>query len=477
MKQLELSQALKQRLTVTPQLILANTLLRLPSVELEQAIRRELDDNPALELVEVQRCPRCQRRLSDCRCAPANRAVPYSPGYGKGYDGGYSADRSLPTGHVIDGEEIAATSLVSSGPTIAEHLLEQARLHLPAEDLLITTHLTDHLNERGFLCCDLDEMALDLGVDRSRVEHVLSILQTLDPVGIAARDPRESMLIQLKYLRGQGIEHPLAHQLVSEHWETLAKQSFAETAREAGTTEGGVREALQFIKGNLNPFPAQAYWDGLHHSPQEQPLPIRPDIIITRRDSSPEGGYEIEIPEQQAYPLRISATYADGLGRLGASAADRERWESFFHQARLFIRSIEQRWETLRRIARHLVEVQGPFLDHGEKRLRPLTRAQLADSIGVHESTVSRAVADKYAQLPNRRIVPLARFFDSSAPIKEIIKDLIATESKPLSDREIAERLALLGHPISRRTVAKYRNALRILPSPLRRRSRLSGME
>jgi RNA polymerase sigma-54 factor len=138
----------------------------------------------------------------------------------------------------------------------------------------------------------------------------------------------------------------------------------------------------------------------------------------------------------------------------------------------LFVRSIEQRWQTLYELMRCLVAYQRDFVAHGEKHLRPLTRARVAKMMDVHESTVCRAVAGKYALLPSCRVVPLAKFFDSAAPIKQMIEDLVDRETQPLSDRAIAERLRGQGHNVARRTVAKYRNALEILPSSLRGRSK-----
>ena len=456
--------ALEQRPAVTPQLIVANTLLRLSSTELEQAIAQELAENPVLELVEVPQCPRCGRPMADGDCPVCDR-----PAIRQEMLADWEDD--LPSWERDDaGEGDDGVSRLVSDTTLTEHLLRQARLVLPPEDLPIATFLAENLDDHGFLDCDLEEAAELLGVDRARVERVLSVLQGLDPVGIAARDVRECLLIQLEHLRQEGIAQPLAETLIRDHWELLGDPSFARIARAAGTTAGEVEAALQFIKDMLNPYPAQMDWSDLHESPsQKTTISPRPDIIIKKGNGATDTGYEIELPGAQVYRLRISAAYLEAVENKSAFAGrDWEQWEAFYTRARLFIGSLEQRWQTLQRLIHHLVAYQQDFVAKGDRYLKPLTRAQLADALGVHESTVSRAVAGKIVQLPNGRLIPLTRFFDRAAPIKEAIKEVIAQEDEPLSDRAIAEKLAQQGHRVARRTVTKYRNALNILPSSLR---------
>lgn len=477
---MELGQALEQRLTVTPQLILANTLLQLSSTELEQAIAQELASNPALELVEVLRCARCGQPLSDGRCPSCGESsfraasgdVAYRE-YGAGSPAFSAGDVATYADYAGD-ERDEEVSRLTSSEGLPDYLLRQVHLSLPAENWPVAVHLVENLDDHGFLDCDLDEAASDCEVSRACVERVLAALQGLDPVGIAARDARECLLVQLEHLRREGVEQPLAQALVADHWEALSKRLFAAIAEAEGTTVDQVRAALLFLRDNLNPFPAHAYWADVHESPPEQETTYpQPDVIISRSSSAAGAEYELELPGAQMCQLRISDSYREAVRRLreGDPALDEqewEQWEAFCGRARLFIKSVEQRWRTLYELALRLVEYQRGYLAHGDKHLRPLTRAQLAAQMDVHESTVSRAVAGKYAQLPGGRIVPLAKFFDSAAPVKEIIKEMIAQESKPLSDRQIAERLAEQGHRVSRRTVAKYRNALNILPSYLR---------
>jgi RNA polymerase sigma-54 factor len=457
---MDIGPVLEQRVAVTPQMILANTLLHLSSTELEQTISQALAENPALELIEVLRCPRCGLPLSNGRCPSCSRAE-------------FRAEAQTTThlGHAASpsDEDNDPTTRLTASTTLSEHVLRQARTSLEAGDLPIATCIVENLDDHGFLGCGLDRVASLCKADLARVQAVASAIQQLDPVGVAAQDARECLLIQLDYLRQDGIEHPLAASLISEHWEAMSRQSFEEMARALATTAGEIERALIFIRDNLNPFPAHADWADVHESPpeKENTYPIPDVIIIKGTDPGSKSEYEIELPGAQLFQLRVSAAYREALKGLSPSD-DIDEWSGFYDKARLFIKSVEQRWQTLWGLARQLVDYQEGFVAHGDRHLKPLTRAQVARTMKVHESTVSRAVAGKFAQLPNGRIVPLAKFFDSAAPIKEIIKELIAQESKPLSDREIAARLAQRGHPIARRTVAKYRSAMNILPSSLR---------
>ncbi|MBN1976534.1 MAG: RNA polymerase factor sigma-54 [Anaerolineae bacterium] len=474
---MKLHQVIAQRPTVTPQLVMARTLLQLSSTELEQAIAHELAENPALELVETPGgeapcCPKCGRPLRNAACPVCGRSS------SREYD-------TLEYGGA-DARDDDGTSQLSSHTTLAEHLLRQARLSLPSQDAPIAAHLVESLDDHGFLRCDVDAVASQFGTDRAHVENVISAIQESGPAGIAARDARECLLIQLEHLRSQGIEHPLARALIDDHWEALSGQPLAKVAHAAGASAEQIRAALEFIRDNLNPFPAHANWAAHHESPpQKEAVYPQADVIIRGGADSPDRNrekYEIELPGARSYRLQVSPSFREVMetgkaGKIAFTEKDVEEWKAFYARAQLFIKGVERRWQTLERVARRLVDQQRDFLARGPKHLKPLTRAQLADMLAVHESTVSRAVAGKYVQLPSGRIIPLARFFDSAAPAKEALRELIAHESQPLSDRELVELLARQGHHVARRTVAKYREALHIPPSSARRRNRQLARE
>lgn len=474
---MRLAQTLRQTPTVSPQLVLTNELLQFSSLELEQAIAQELAENPALELAEIRRCRYCGSEIPDgsCPSCGAPEAQVVEKWADRDYVTGSADYGSLESGATADWED--PVSWLVSRMTLADYLLQQARLSLPASDVLIAAHLVESLDDRGFLCCDLGEVASVVGVDREHVERVLSTIQSLEPVGIAAEDARRCLLIQIEHLRDDGVEHPLAETLVLEHWEILGRCSLSRVADEAGATVDEVRDALHFIRENLNPYPAHLSWDGLHHSPPEDTVVCpQPDVVIGE-SRVVEGEYEIEFPRAREYRLRVTMRGQRVTDELGDSGhqSDQQRWEQwkeFRARARLFVKSIEQRWRTLHELMVCLVDYQRDFLVRGESELKPLTRSQVAEMMGVHESTVSRAVAGKYVQLPCGEIVRLEKFFDSAAPIRRMIEDLVDQEAEPLSDGMIANRLSERGYDVARRTVAKYRNALGILPKSLRGRRR-----
>lgn len=468
------AQTLRQRPTVSPQLVLANELLQFSTVELEQAIAHELAENPALELSAVERCPHCGSDMPDgyCRSCGASKGQDEQdwdvPARTESYDGYESFELGADAGW----EDPVAR--LASRMTLTDYLLQQARLSMPPDDVPIAVHLIESLDDRGFLRCDLAEVASMIGVERGGVESVLSIVQSLEPVGIATRDARECLLVQIQHLCDEGVEQPVAQLLIEEHWDILGTHALSSVAEAAGISRDEVSEALRFIRQNLNPYPAHVFLDSRHDPGQDVVACPEPDVII-RESRTAKGEYEIELPRARRYRVQVSPAYRQAMDALDASTDSSgpgryEQWQQFYSRARLFVNSIEQRWRTLHELMVCLIDCQRDFLSQGEVELKPLTRAQVAEMIGVHESTVSRAVAGKYVQLPTREVVPLEKFFDSAAPVKHVIQDLVDQEEKTLSDSAIAEILSERGYEIARRTVAKYRNALGILPYSLRRR-------
>lgn len=482
---MRLSQSLKQRPTVSPQLVLANELLQFTALELEQAIVQELAENPALELRQIERCPSCGGDMEDGRCPACSheRAQGDDPRRDRAeapidFDeyadfadyAEYAPRPSSPGDGTSDGWDDPLSRLPST-TSLEEHLLSQARLQLASTDIGIARRLIGSLDERGFLSADLDAVVDELGVERLRAEEVLGVLQSLEPAGVAARDARECLLIQLRQLPGTCHERALAERLVRDHWEGLGRSSLSNLGGDVGATVEEVRGALRFIRERLNPFPAHANWAQERMGPPpDRAVCPEPDVVIREDDSAPDG-YRIELPKAGRYRFRICPGAVEGGGGRNGDGAW-EEWDALCGRARLFVRSIQQRWETLYALMRCLVGIQRDFLVRGERGLKPLTRARVAELMGVHESTVSRAVAGKYVELPGRRIVPLETFFDSAAPVKCLIRELIETEECSLSDQAIADILVERGYDVARRTVAKYRNALNILPSSLRDRDR-----
>jgi RNA polymerase sigma-54 factor len=278
------------------------------------------------------------------------------------------------------------------------------------------------------------------------------------------------MVLQLRYLEAKGVAHRLAIVLVTDHLDDLGKHKFGRIAHEMGVAIEEIEDAWEFIKTMLNPHPAQGS-DGIPTRSGPRPVHghIIPDVIITEGDN----GLEVEVVESRRFALSINSMYQQLLAQVNNSAEhytdeEKEHIQHYVSRAKMFIANINQRRQTMSKITTFLVQHQAEFLRHGIRHLKPLTRATLAEQTGMHESTVSRATAAKYVMLPNGQVIPFSNFFAASLSVKDVIKDIVANEEKPLTDQEISVILREQGYQVARRTVAKYRDQLDILPSSLR---------
>lgn len=458
---------------ISPKLIASTKILALSSQELAQTIQHELLENPALEVEENVQCPTCGGPMEEGRCANCTR--PGEASDGKVDDvSDWDADRysdyaSNRTNNDGD-DEYDPLARVTSEESLGDTLLLSLEAQLPATDYLIAEYLVGNLDERGYLTVRVEDVARALDVPLERVLVALEALQSLEPAGIGARDLRECMRLQLRALAENGIDNPIATAIVEQNMlKALAERRWQEVAASLDYEVAEIKAAWKFIKERLNPHPANGYQS---NTTTAQARSFKPDVIIRRAQS---GKFEVEVIESVRFDLRINGSYrslctnVDGLaGQL--SPEDRHHIKEHVQKARFFIDCVRQRWETLRQITTCLINYQCEFLDKGVRYLKPLTRSELADMVGLHESTISRATADKFVLLPNGRAISFDDFFDASLGIKDTMRELIGeeTEQAPLSDQHIAEKLAERHFHIARRTVAKYRDSLRILPSRYR---------
>jgi RNA polymerase sigma-54 factor len=457
------------RAKVAPKTIVVSGLLELASADLEQAILQELSENPALELVEAAYCDRCGAMFSGSLCPNCERATGEARAVARSGDW-----RNSSSVHWGDEEDWDPLSKVAAPRSLRDHLLWQLYPQLSPLESEIASLLLDNLDHHGFLDCEPQVVASTLGVALTQVQRVLAVIQKQDPVGIGARTVQEGLLVQLECLANEDSTVKLGKQLIQEHWEALGKGKLERIAEALQMNLEDIQQARDFIRSNLHPYPAQAYAgsSGATEEPVEAHY-LRPDVIISVRGSAGEEEFELQFPERERFRLGISSPYQEVLDMLQSSSADSDN-EEYEHvlqsvaRSRLFISGWQERWRTLERVVEELVACQREFLLKGVMWLHPLTRAQLAGTLGIHESTVSRVVASKYAQIPGGQIVALADFFDGSLKAKALIKELVSQESHPLTDGELAQLLSEAGICIARRTVAKYRQALRILPAGLR---------
>jgi len=386
----------------------------------------------------------------------------------------YSSDDADRRQHFFD-------SLVAA-PSLHEHLAAQAALAdlSPAQQRALD-YLIGALDERGFLTPSLEDAALQSGFALSDITAAASTLRSFDPPGIGAHTLAECLLLQLRNENAdQGFSaecseetaanRSLAARIITEHFELLTHRRISELARALGVGSEAVQRAIALI-GRLDTAPGRRFAEDSNRI-------VEPDIEVWR-DS--DGQWQLTLNRHYIPRLRISATYRDLIAKGRLADNERDYLRERMRAGRLLIDSIEQRQHTLERLARELLALQLDFFEHGPAHLKPLTMTELADRLGVHETTISRAVANKFIKTPHG-LFPLRYFFTTgyqnengatvaNTSVKEWIADLIAAEDKadPLSDQAIVEKLRMRGLHLARRTVTKYRETLGIPPSNIRK--------
>ncbi len=462
----------ERRQAATTHLVLTTNLLGLNVAELETRVTLELAENPALELETELRCPRCGRPLENGATCPDCLKREAADGHTMIIE----VPRPLHSHSIPDEPDEDWTASLARSVPLRDYLWEQLAPSLETEaEHVIGAYLIERLDEHGYLEESPKDVALYLHCPIEAVESVLERLWQVEPVGVGARDARQCLEIQLRHLAESGEGHPLALDLVRLAWDRLIAGDMKGAAARLGVQVGDVIEATEFIADNLYPYPAAVYHDGYRHPTGPVERFAEPDVIIKLRDDG--NGVKrlvVEMVTFSPYQLRIDDLYRQeaDLARARAESEGESppQWAEMVGRASFFIKCLYQRNQTLRVMMKQLVGVQRDFILKGDRYLKPMTRAELAKMVGVHESTISRAVAGKTVALPDGRIVPLAMFFDRSLSVRDRIRDIIEHEERPLTDGEIAVMLKAEGIKVARRTVAKYRNALGIPPASLRRR-------
>ena len=357
-------------------------------------------------------------------------------------------------------------SLVSE-TSLQEHLMSQAEMaDVDDGTLEATRYLVGSLDDRGFLTQSLPDVALQTGLSLEDVQSACALLKTCDPPGIGAVDLKECLALQL-VAKGRG--DSLAARIVREHFPLLIRRRIPDISRKLGVALEDVQDAIEEV-GTLDPAPGRRFADDSNRV-------VSPDVTVEKDGDE----WKIELSNDYIPRLRISNTYKELIAKGSLSRQERDYLRERMRSGRFLINSIEQRQQTIERITREIIKVQEEFFEEGVSKLRPLTMTQIADTVGVHETTVSRAIANKYIRTPHG-VFDFKFFFTpgyqsnggdsvSNTSVKEMINDLISIEdrSHPHSDQELVKKLSSKGIKIARRTVAKYREELGILPSNLRR--------
>lgn len=452
----ELTMQQTQKLVMTHQLQLAIKILQLPSLELNEYIQNELVENPVLETVPEEKPETGDREIDD---GIDWRKVARDFETRDDYENYYHDDD----------ENTSPLNFVAAVSTLRDHLHFQLRLTLKNhDDIDIGEYLIDNLDSAGYLRVSIDDAASHFGVDANRVESVLSVIQSFDPPGIGARDLKECLKIQLKQ---SGLHNELLERVIDGYLNELAENKYEIIAKELSITPKEAQDIGDIIKG-FQPKPGSGFAD------TNDIRYVTPDVYIDKID----GEYVITINEKAVPTLSINPYYRSILESKEGDPKTAEYVKGKLDSALWLIKSIEQRKNTLYKVVSSIVSIQKDFLDKGIDFLKPLTLKDVASEVGVHESTVSRAINGKYAQT-DRGLFELKFFFNrglddslgeniSSQKIKNQIKRIISSEdsSKPLSDQKLADMLNRDGINISRRTVAKYREEMEIPSTSKRKR-------
>jgi RNA polymerase sigma-54 factor len=485
---------------LAPQLQQSLALLQAPTLELKALVEQELEQNPVLEEVAVEEMEQREKdQRSDDEAVPAevpDLAEPPADVTDNSFDTGsdkapepvddfqaeferltqldqewrdHFAQTNIPMKHSAEEEEkrqFMFDSLVA-GTSLQENLMDQVRVSELSEDQRsIAELIIGNIDDYGYLKSTVEELAFSANIGPEKILEVLKIIQTFHPAGVGARDLRECLLLQLQRDKR---EKSLEYRIVDEFFDALGKRRLPEIARGSGENVDEVQKAVARI-GLLEPRPGRAF---LPDNDQY----ILPEVFVNKAGDD----YVVTTNNEQIPHLRISNTYKDLMAQADSSQEVREYIREKIRAGKFLIKSLHQRQQTILNIAKEIVKRQREFMDKGVAFLKPMTMVQVAEVVGVHETTVSRAVSGKYIQTP-QGIFEMKYFFTSgiqtasgegmsNTSVKDMIADIFKDEdpNKPLSDQEVVRMLSDKGIVIARRTVAKYRSELNILPSNLRK--------
>jgi RNA polymerase sigma-54 factor len=469
---LEIKQQLKltQQLIMTPQLQQALKILQMPRLELTNAIQVELGENPVVE--EVLGAPEDEWSQESEKADASSERTEASSSADFEWDK-FPSDYSTAPYHDVfryrkDDDRPSYEQTLTKPPNLTEYLIWQFRLaDFDEHERRIAVQLIGNLSADGYLKADLEGIASVCDVSAEQVEDVLRNIQEFDPPGIAARDLHECLLIQVRHM---GMEGTLPERIIRDHLKELENNRIVQIAKKLQAPISEVIEAVEWIKG-LEPKPGRLFGT-------EEPHYITPDVFAIKFEDD----YVIVLNEDGLPKLRISMFYRQSLSKKDLAKETRNYIQDKMRSAVWLIRSIHQRQRTIYNVTESIMRFQREFLDDGIDYLRPLVLKDVAMDTDLSESTISRVVTNKYVHTP-QGLYELKYFFNSSIQtehgeslasqsVKDKIKRMVNDEDPrhPRSDQEIAELLSEQGIHIARRTVAKYRTMLGVLPSSKRRK-------
>jgi RNA polymerase sigma-54 factor len=454
-----------------PQLLLTNRILQMSSMELQQRIVLEIAENPALEQPEEFPCQKCEVPGPQCMECP----------YYHGQLSGRQSERDELRNMAFDlaqgrDEEIDPIALIEDKQSLQDHLTVQLHANTAPADHRIGSYLISNIDPDGYLRSTVEEAAADLRVKAAEVERVLKAIQGFDPCGIGARSLQECLLIQVEALRADGALPCYVDAIVANYWKELSANKVRAIARGLKAPLEPVNEAVQFIRQNLSPYPGSQFrtpWDRNSHRSAQA---VRPDVVVVR---TIQGELELQLPESEGAMVQLNPRYTRLWVEMKENPgsydeAERRHVQEYVNRAQMFLKSLDDRKQIMLQVSECILDEQRLYFDdEREEDLVPLTQTKVASLLRVHESTVSRTVAEKYMQLPSGQVVQLSYFFDRSANLRKLVQNVLASENpaSPYSDQEISDLLRDQGVIIARRTVMKYREEMNILSSRQRARA------
>lgn len=455
----------QQKLIMTPELRLALKILQLPTIELEELVKQELETNPVLDIVEDNQEEKVGSTEKDKKGEKSVQEEidwkEYLQYQGKSY--------CLENTGIDDSQETPFENLISYSDTLKDHLLFQLHaLKLSKSERCIGEYIIESLDDNGYLCAALDQIADVLSVKEEKVTKVVKTIQTFEPLGVGALNLIDCLLIQINAL---GIADENLTIIIKEHLDDIAGNRLQNIAKRLSISVVEVQQYSDIIK-SLEPKPGRSFFCGT------ECRYVIPDVFVEKVDNE----YVITINDSYGSRLMVNQYYKNIINNGDKSSEAVSFINDKLSSALWLIKSLEQRKNTLYKVVKAIVDYQMDFFEKGDSFLKTMTLKNIADEVKVHESTVSRAISGKYAQTP-RGIFEIKYFFKSgvgnqdgddisSESIKKMMKAIIDNEdtSKPISDQAIAELLAEKGINISRRTVAKYRDEIGIPSSSRRKR-------
>jgi len=432
---LQMTTAPTMSLTATPTMIMNAKLLTLTAVELDQAIAQELADNPALVQDTAQPCPECGSELAERRCPQCD------------------AHRSP-----VGAERCGSINSSFCGDAAApepwrEKLCRDLQLELPASHRPLATLIVGSLDDHGYLADDLGTVTSLAGANPDTVDTVLHALQRVSG-GAGSSGLVDCLLFQVQHAEISACYRALLGKIIGSHLGALAAGRFASIAHQLDVPTEDVVRARQFIRDHLQPRPILRQSDGPGR------MCIEPDVAIIPADAE---RFRVDVVAARRVGIGVDPDFRrlarhDRSGHLSELVAG----------ADFFLARLRQRWQTLRVVTATVADRQQSFLRDGPRSHVPLTRTEVADAVNVHPSTVSRAVAGKYVELPSREVIPFHRLFDRATTVRCELRSIIDAENVPLSDHDLADRLRSAGYDVARRTVSKYREDMGIPARALR---------